>query len=296
MADTLVPFVFEDAAVRGAIVRLDDTVRAALAPHRYPPPLARALSELAAATTLLAASLKGRGSLTAQLSASGPARLAVVECNHALDVRATAQWDEAACSALPADATLAQLAGDPARARFAITVDPGDGTIAQGIVALEPASVATMLAHYLERSAQVASRLVLASDAGRVGGLLVQKLPDARSDDPRGWTGIAERVESLRAADLVGDADPVGAIARAFSDRDVRVYAARTPRYACRCSAARAARSLAIAGRDEVEAAIAETGRVDVTCEFCGKRYTYTPAQARALFTAGPSAGAGSRA
>jgi molecular chaperone Hsp33 len=46
---------------------------------------------------------------------------------------------------------------------------------------------------------------------------------------------------------------------------------------------------LRIAGRDEIEAALAERGAVEVTCEFCNRRYTFDPAEARALL-AGPSA------
>ncbi|MFO1284926.1 MAG: Hsp33 family molecular chaperone HslO [Burkholderiales bacterium] len=287
MADALVPFVFDGAAVRGAFVRLDGAVRDALAAHRYPPPLARVLAELAAATALIAASLKGRGSLVAQLSAPGPVRLAVVECDHALSLRATAQWDEDGCAGLDAGAPLAALAGDPARARFAITIDSGDGAMAQGIVAVEPGSVAGMLAHYLARSAQVDSRLALARVDGRVAGLLVQKLPDARADDPGAWPAIAARADAVDLADLVAGDDPIGTLGRLWPDRDVRVFATRRPRFGCRCSPARASRSLAIAGRDEIEAAIAATGGVEVTCEFCGRRYTYTAAQARALTSPG---------
>ena len=42
-ADALTPFVFEAAAVRGALVTLSETNRGVLASHRYPAPLARAL-------------------------------------------------------------------------------------------------------------------------------------------------------------------------------------------------------------------------------------------------------------
>src|SRR6185436_6198534 len=142
--DALVPFVFEGAAVRGACVRMDRAVHDALASHDYPRALARVLAELLAASTLLAASLKFRGSLIVQLAGGGPVRLAVVECDHALSLRATAQWDPAAVARLGADATLAELAGGGG-ARLAITLDPEEGPLYQGIVALEAGSVATLL-------------------------------------------------------------------------------------------------------------------------------------------------------
>lgn len=290
MADALVPFVLEGAAVRGACARMDATARDALAAHDYPPPLRRVLAELMTAAALLASSLKFRGSLIVQLAGPGPVKLAVIECDHALALRATAQWDRDAVSRLPAGATLAQLAGDASQARLAITLDPEDGPLYQGIVALESGSVATLLEHYLASSEQLESRLALAVDDGRVGGLLVQRLPGAHDDDGA-WDEAARIVGGASAQDLVATDDPTGVLAALFPTRDLRVFEARAPRFACRCSDARVEQALRIAGRDEVEAALAEAGEVVVTCEYCGRRYTYPPEQARSLF--GPAARSG---
>ena len=99
MTDTLTRFVFEHAAVRGALVTVPDTVRAVLACHPYPPPLQRVLAELVAATTLLASTLKFTGSLIMQLQGDGPVRLLVVECSVAgpflVQLRADGSPDEA---------------------------------------------------------------------------------------------------------------------------------------------------------------------------------------------------------
>ena len=275
--DALVPFVFEGAAVRGACVRMDRAAHDALAAHDYPAPLARVLAELMAAAALLAASLKFRGSLIVQLAGPGPVRLAVVECDHLLALRATAQWDGGA---------LAAMAAGELEARLAITLDPEEGPLYQGIVALEAGSVASLLEHYLASSEQLASRLALACIDGRVGGLIVQRLPGAGDDDAAPWEEAASVLGALDAASLVADADPTDVLRRAFAGRDLRVFKPRTPRFACRCSPARVAQALRIAGRDEIEAALAEAGKVEVTCEYCGRRYTFTPAQARALFDA----------
>jgi molecular chaperone Hsp33 len=285
-ADALVPFVFEGAPVRGACVRMDRAAHDALAAHDYPPPLGRVLGELVAATTLLAASLKFRGSLIVQLAGPGPVRLAVVECDHLLALRATAQWDRDALAAMRPEATLAELAGGGAGARLAITLDPEEGPLYQGIVALEAGSVASLLEHYLASSEQLASRLALTCRDGRVGGLIVQRLPGAGDDAAAPWDEALAVVGALDAADLVADDDPTDVLRRVFAGRDLRAFRERTPRFVCRCSPARVAQALRIAGRDEIEAALAEAGNVEVTCEYCGRRYTYTPSQARALFDA----------
>ena len=109
--DALTPFVFENAAVRGAYVWMPLTAREVLACHPYPPAVARVLGELLTACALLASTIKFEGSLIAQLSGNGPVRLLVVECTHTLAMRAMAQWDDRRIASLAADASLADLAG-----------------------------------------------------------------------------------------------------------------------------------------------------------------------------------------
>ena len=92
MRDSLTPFVIEGAAIRGALGDLSQTTSTILGAHDYPPALARAMTELLAAAALMASTLKLKGSLVVQMSGDGPVRLLVVECNDALELRATAQW------------------------------------------------------------------------------------------------------------------------------------------------------------------------------------------------------------
>jgi molecular chaperone Hsp33 len=294
--DALAPFVVEHAPVRGALIRLDATSRAILGQHAYPPPLARALAELLAAAALLASTLKLDGSLVAQLSGDGPVRLLVVECNDALDMRATAQWDAAQVAALGEHASLAQLAGTRAQSRLTLTLDQrSSGTLYQGIVALDGESIAASIEHYLATSEQLQSRLWLDARGAAVRGLLLQRLPAATDADDATWTRLTRDADcALRATASPRRADDDDAtqphasfaavLAHAFPHDDVRMFAARPVRFACRCSAGRVANALRIAGREEIEAALAERGIVEVTCEFCNRRYSFGAAEARALF------------
>ncbi|MFO1306208.1 MAG: Hsp33 family molecular chaperone HslO, partial [Burkholderiales bacterium] len=59
---------------------------------------------------------------------------------------------------------------------------------------------------------------------------------------------------------------------------------ARPVAFACTCSRERVAKALRIAGPAEVESILAERGDVEVTCEFCNRRYTFAPSEARAVF------------
>ena len=85
-ADNVSRFMFERAAIRGALVSLDDTCREILGQHPYPPALRRTLAELLAASALLASTLSFKGTLIVQLQAGGPVSLLVVECTADLDL------------------------------------------------------------------------------------------------------------------------------------------------------------------------------------------------------------------
>ena len=287
--DTLTRFVFERAPVRGALVSLDAASRAILDCHPYPPALRRILAELLAASTLLASTLQFTGSLIVQLQGDGPVRLLVVECNDALELRATAQWDEAGTAAFGPDATLAELAGGATRGRLVITLDPkGNGTIYQGIVTLETSSIAGLIEHYMATSEQLASRLVLATDAGRVAGLLVQRLPagdivgESRPDGT--WTRAGESLTRMDPVVLLAPGTTEALLADSFPSDDVRVFRPKDVTFRCSCSRERVERALRIAGRTEIESILAERIEVVVTCEFCNHRYAFAEAEARAVF------------
>ncbi len=292
LSDALARFVFERSALRGAVVSLDDACRDILGCHPYPPALKRAMAELLAAATLLASTLKFKGALIVQLQGNGPVRLLVVECDAALTLRATAQWSEAA-DTLPADASLAELAGGPEHGRLAITLDPKDGgPLYQGIVSLAATSIAALVEHYLTTSEQIHSRMVLAAEENRVRGLLLQRLPGATADDDATWAIAAARLDVLAPSDISLPKSAEALLRGAFPADDLRLFRPRPARFACSCSPERVANALRLIGRTEVESILAEQGLVGVTCEFCNRGYTFVADEARALFTEGPLAAA----
>ena len=287
--DTFSRFLFEGAGVRGARVRLAEAVRRIVGSHPYPPALARVLRELAACSTLLAGSLKFDGTLIVQLAGEGPVRLIVVECTTALTLRATAQWDDERVLALPPQASLLELAGGPTAARLAITLDPRtQGAMTQGIVALDAGSVAELVEHYLTSSEQVVSHLALAQQGDEVVGVLLQRLPGSAPIDESTWQAAVDALDEADDFSLGLAVTSDAGLSALFAGHDLRVFRSAAPRFECSCSQARVEGALRIAGRQEIEAALAEQGRVEVVCEFCGRQYLFAPQEARALFAPPP--------
>ncbi len=278
MNDSLQPFVFEGAPVRGEVVNLTATWRAVLERHSYPQALRGVLGELMAAAALLAATLKFSGSLILQVQGSGPVKLLVVECTSDQTMRATAKWDGELTSA-----DFRALVGD---GRFAITIAPQGGRQShQGIVELVGANVAGMLEHYMRTSEQLETRMWLAADGERSSGLLLQRLPWAEGTDPDAWQRAVALGDTITAQELLSlPAQQV--IHRLFHEEDLRIFEQRVVSFRCSCTRDRVVRMLRLLGRDEVNSILAERGSIEVDCEFCNRHYGFDPVDAEQLFAA----------
>ena len=302
MTDRLLPFMFETADVRGAVVSLDGAWREVLSRRVYPSAVRSLLGEAFAAAALLSSTLKFEGSMVLQAQASGPAsavRLLVVECNADLSMRAMAKLGDR----LPDEAlarSLADLVGD---GKLVITLDPKDGQAAyQGVVTLEGGQLNLALEHYMLHSEQLETRIWLAADDVRAAGLMIQKMPGATDGLSKlaggagalasRWPDAAILAATLRSAELL-TLTPREVLRRLFHEFDLRVFDERVARYRCSCARERVADMLRLLGRDEVQEILVEQGQVTVNCEFCDKSYRFDPIDAAQLFMAQPHDGGG---
>jgi molecular chaperone Hsp33 len=284
--DALQRFVFERARVRGELVRLDETWREVCRRREYPVAVRSALGELTAASVLLAATVKFEGgALVLQIQGGQPVSLLVVECQPDLSLRAMARWD-GGLPALGAQPALRELA---AGGRCVLTIDPGPGLVAyQSVVPLEGRTTAQVLERYMARSEQIGTLLALASSDERAAGLLLQKLPDlggkAQPDaDADLWNRVGHLAATLKRQELL-ELPGREILRRLFHEEELRLFESMPVRFACRCSRERVAGVIRMVGREEVRQALAEKGEMTVTCEFCGRAYTFTAGQAeRAL-------------
>jgi molecular chaperone Hsp33 len=185
-------------------------------------------------------------------------------------------------------------------------------------------SLAEVLEHYMLQSEQLDTKLVLAADDKVAAGLLIQRLPvqgaknlgatsaagpsqGARTSS--GGSATAEGVErggmwsneddigineafnrialfasSLKREELLGlDVDTL--LHRLFWEEKVLRFEPAQPRFACTCSRERVANMLHNLGTEEVESILAEQGRVEVGCDFCGAQYRFDAVDAVAIFT-----------
>lgn len=297
MSDTLLKFTFRGAPVRGELVRLEDAWQAITALHDYPEPVARLLGEMTAAAALLAANIKFAGNLILQVYGDGPLKLAVVECQPDLRLRATAKVREGA--QLDAGARMEELVNATGLGRCAITLDPTHRLPSQqpyqGIVGLQGDSIAQALETYLRQSEQLESRLWLAAGRSCCAGVLLQRLPregGRTSDgDDDAWERATALGATVSAAELLA-VGPERLARRLFWQERLDPYAPLHPRFECRCSRERVGRVLLSLGREEVDSIVAEFGSVEVTCDFCNARRVFDAIDVAQLFSTGSAAAA----
>lgn len=279
MADRLHVFIFEDLAVRGALVQLDAAWQSIRVLHAYPPAVEQLLGEGLVATALLASTLKiAGGSLLLQMQGDGPLRLLVAECSGDYGLRCTARHAEHVASGpLPA------LVGN---GRCAITLGGTDGQSRyQGIVPLESSSLARALESYMARSEQLETHIVLFAQAQFAGGLLLQRVPERCDTDSDGFNRVVHLGSTVTVDELRELPAPV-LLKRLFPEDSIRLFGGRPLAARCTCTAERVGGMLKTLGRAEVDAIIADQGHVEVTCEFCNRRYTFGRQAASELFDA----------
>lgn len=277
--DNLQRFVFEHAAIRGELVHLDNTWRAVLDRHDYPPAVRDLLGELMAAAVLLSATLKFTGSLILQIQGNGPVHLLVVESTSERTLRGMAQW-----AGEPEPMPFPALVGE---GRFVITIDPKEGGQRyQGIVSLEGETVAAALENYLARSEQLDSRLWLAADTRQAAGMLLQKLPGDEDEDSDMWLRATHLGATITRDELLAlPAREV--IRRLYHEEDVRLFDSEDVRFRCSCSRERVTNVLRMLGYDEIQSILNERNAVDVDCEFCNQHYTFDRVDAEQIFASG---------
>ena len=289
--DTLQKFMFENSLVRGELIEISDAWQQVQSRRTYPAVVSAILGEMMAAASLLSANLKFDGTIIMQIHGDGPVQLLVAECDATLRLRATAKLREDA--EISEQAGLQELVNANGEGRFAITLDPTDkqpGQQAyQGIVALEGESVATVIENYMMRSEQLDTRLWLAADDKVARGLLLQKLPDdggtiAPLADADAWNRTVTLASTLNQQELLST-DIMTLIQRLYWEETVRVFDPRHPTFHCGCSREKVGNMLKMLGREEIDSALADLGKLDINCDFCGQDYLFDPVDCMQLFS-----------
>jgi len=281
-SDNLQRFIFDNAAVRGEWVHLQDSWQQVLARREYPPAIQKLLGEVMAATALLAATVKIKGRLVLQIKSTGPVTLMMVECTSENTLRAYAQWDGQVAD----DATLHEVTGD---GTLAITIEvEGAKQPYQGVVSLQADSISGVLETYFRQSEQLDTRIWLAADHHSVAGLFLQQLPSEQQVDEQEeehWSRISQLASTVTEKELL----ELGAgtlLHRLFYEEECRLLAVTELSFSCNCSRNRVADTISFLGEQDATELVEEQGNIEVACEFCNEHYYFDKIDVAQIFSA----------
>lgn len=281
--DQLHRFLFNEASVRGELVRLDNSLNHIVHSYEYPVQIQRLLSEMAAATSLLTAILKFKGEIGLQIQSKGPVSYAVINATHEQTLRGVARWDESLTS-LPEGFN--ELLTN---AVLVITITPEEGERYQGVVALDKPSLAECIEAYFSQSEQLATRVFLMTDLSKpddakAAGILLQVMPTeaAATGESAAFEHLVTMTETLTEEEMF--ALPVQDILyRLYHQEEVEVFEPQAVSFACTCSRERSAEALRNVDKSELLAIVEEEGAIKMNCQYCHTEYRFDAIDVEAI-------------
>jgi molecular chaperone Hsp33 len=148
-------------------------------------------------------------------------------------------------------------------------------------VTIAGSGIAQELTHYLQRSEQIASAVLLGvlnrrEGVAAAGGVIIQAFPHASEE---AIAAIEKRIAEAPPLSTLIEKMPIeDVVAQVLTGLDYKQIDAsfNVPvTYTCTCSRERALAPLALFPADELQEMI-EQGGSDVTCQFCGRKYAFT--------------------
>lgn len=269
--DKLYRFLFQNRAVRGEWVRLNNTFTETLNTHHYPKVVQNLLGEMMVATSLLTATLKFDGTITVQIQGDGALKLAVVNGNDQQQFRALARVD----GEITDDATLHHMIGNGV---LVISIMPNQGERYQGVIGLDKPTISECLEDYFARSEQLATQLVIRvgefDGQAVAGGTLLQIVPDG-TGTPEDFEHLATLTSTIKDEELFGlTAEEL--LYRLFHEESVEVFPPQNTEFRCGCSRERSGAAIMLLPDDEITDMLAEkNGVIDMQCECCGTQYFF---------------------
>lgn len=286
MSDLRQRFFIDNSPVRGEVVHLEEALQTILSQRDYAPAIQVLLGEMLSATALLASTLKIKGRISLQIQASGTLKWAMAECDHLGAVRALADYaeDHRFNEAVDSSTVLATLINPV----LFINIEPEFGERYQGIVPFDQPTLAKCLVQYYDLSAQIPTRIVLASSDKRAGGLLIQLLPRNNEEEQEKvdediWPRLTMLTETLKAEELT-ELDAQEILYRLYNEEEVRLPEVEKLHFGCTCSKDKCAQALIQIGVDAVRETLEEQNPINMDCQFCNTRYSFSAEEALGLF------------
>lgn len=275
--DSLQRFIFEHASIRGQIAHLKDSYQTIMNQRPYPAMVRNLLGEALVSCVLLAGSIKFEGELSLQFQGDKRLPLLLVQCDHQLHLRAFAAYQE--------NLEIIDYAEAFLKGQMVITINQYNQTQAyQSVVPIQATSMSENLMHYFAQSEQVASRVWLAVGDDMAAGMLLQLMPGQDTTQrEQFWEYAVQLGQTVSEQELLTLGNQT-LLYRLYHETELRLFENRSISFQCRCSEAKMKEILVILGEEEAKQLLQEREKIEVSCDFCNKHYSYDAIDIAMLF------------
>ncbi|MGB1361409.1 MAG: Hsp33 family molecular chaperone HslO [Alphaproteobacteria bacterium] len=285
----ILPFMIDNSALSGRMIRLDNVLNNILSRHNYPEPVNKLLGQFITVTCSLANAFKYDGIFTLEARGDGAVPFIVCDISSDGSVRGYAKVDGDIANDINDDKLLKSLMG---KGNIMFSLDQvATKERYQGIVELNHDTLQDSIEEYFKQSVQLVSKFRIACEktkSGWVAGVIsIQQLPkEATKHDveaeAENWERASILLESTKDSELV-DVSLSGEdlLFRLYHEDGVRVYEEQELIDKCRCSKERMLKAVLSVPEDERKTLITENNTIDVKCEYCSTTHKFNEAEAQ---------------
>jgi len=284
--DNLQRFLFDNAPVRGEIAHLKETWQTIMNQRNYPPLVKQLLGEALVSCLLLVGTIKFEGQLSLQFQGDNRLSLILVQCDHQLNMRALANFEENLEDEAYKEAFL--------QGQMVMNVNQYHQTqVSQSMVPVKSLSMAENLSWYFSQSEQITTYVWLATDDHGAAGMLLQLMPGEGEDSAQKeefWEYAMHMGQTVTAPELLNLENEV-LLHRLYHESNIRLFESRDVRFKCQCSEDKMRQVLQVLGEEEVNKLLLEYPKIEVNCEFCNQQFLFDSIDVALLFKSAGTAG-----
>ena len=286
--DYMIRATAANAQIRAFAVTSRDLVEYAREAHDLTPVATAALGRTMSAALMIADMLKGpQDLLTIRIDGDGPLGGILVTADNHGGVKGYVEHPEAE---LPNNAMgHLDVGGAVGRGTLTVIRDMGMKDPYVGQTAIQTGEIAEDITYYFAVSEQIPSSVGLGVLVNRsqkkvlqAGGFIVQLMPFAEEET------ISKLEENLKGIDPVtkmlsaGDT-PEQMLEKVLQGLDPVITDKIPTAFRCNCGKERYERALVLLGKDEVQKIVDDGRPVEIRCQFCGKKYTFSTEEMQAV-------------
>lgn len=275
-------------SARILIINSKEMVNDAIEIHHLSPTCAAALGRTLTAASLIGVMLKNKeDTATLTFDGDGVCGKLIATSDYYGNVKGCA---ENPMADLPVNAKgKLDVAGAVGQGNMYIIRDCGEGEPYVGMIPIVSGEIAEDITEYYAKSEQIptvcALGVLIGTDykAISAGGIMIQLLPGAEDEF---IDRLSERVPLLSNISHMFSEGKTNEqlLSEIMGDIEIDIFDEIDCSYHCDCSSERVEKALVSLGRKELEDIINDGKPIDVGCQFCGKKYTFTTDDMKKLY------------